>query len=219
MSSNQDSINKTKEECERIIQHIRNCGDGFFDKLPQPYGILFSELENKIVIDDSWGEFKETGIKAKNDALEKLKKSFNEKSDESQKPVGDTRIIKQYIGYLKQKSDLETQLKATKMHLDELQPGVLKYFSTTGLDQVKTDGMTLFPQCLVWAKYNDGYGTDNAAEHLKENGFPEFAKPKTNIQGLTSFLRECVAEEKSIPEAIAKVVHPTEVWKVGYKSS
>jgi seryl-tRNA synthetase len=41
---------------KRMITHIRQCGLGFIDGQRYPYPILFRELEEKVVIDDNFGD-------------------------------------------------------------------------------------------------------------------------------------------------------------------
>lgn len=60
----------------RMIQHIVNCGNGFIDGATYPYGVLFHELEEKIVYDDAtFAEFKDEAIAARDAALKKLRDS------------------------------------------------------------------------------------------------------------------------------------------------
>lgn len=58
---------------KRMVQHIVDCGNGFIGGSPQSFGILFYELENKIIIDDSFEEFRQEAEKARSDSLQKLK--------------------------------------------------------------------------------------------------------------------------------------------------
>lgn len=60
------------------IQHIKNCAMGLIGDAPQPYELLFRELEEKIVVDESWEEFEAEAHRAKADALATLKAAFAE---------------------------------------------------------------------------------------------------------------------------------------------
>lgn len=62
--------------CKAVIQHIENCGRGMIDGAQQPFALLFYELEEKIVIDSSLGEFEGEANKVKAAALERLKAAF-----------------------------------------------------------------------------------------------------------------------------------------------
>ncbi|MBB3453932.1 chemotaxis protein histidine kinase CheA [Rhizobium sp. BK313] len=62
--------------CLSIIKHIEDCGNGFIGGEPQPYGILFRELEEKIVINSELGEFEEQARVAHRIATDKLKAAF-----------------------------------------------------------------------------------------------------------------------------------------------
>jgi len=59
---------------ERMIRHIIDCGNGFIGGEPHSYGLLFHELEEKIIIDESFEEFREQAEGAKAAALLKLTK-------------------------------------------------------------------------------------------------------------------------------------------------
>ena len=59
---------------ESMIKHINQCAHGFIGGEPQSFGILFYELNDKIIIDDSWGEFEAPAIEARSKALSTLKK-------------------------------------------------------------------------------------------------------------------------------------------------
>lgn len=61
---------------KRMLRHIEECGKGFIDGEPHPFAILFRELEEKIVIDETFGEFAEQAQVAKRIALDKLKTAF-----------------------------------------------------------------------------------------------------------------------------------------------
>lgn len=57
---------------KRMIQHIVDCGNGFIGGSPQPFGVLFRELESKIVINEGFEEFQQQAVTAKNEAIQKL---------------------------------------------------------------------------------------------------------------------------------------------------
>lgn len=58
---------------KRMVQHIIDCGNGFIGGSPQSFGVLFYELENKIVIDESFEEFRQEAETARSESLQKLK--------------------------------------------------------------------------------------------------------------------------------------------------
>jgi hypothetical protein len=61
-----------------MIRHIEDCGVGLIGGQPQPFAVLFRELEEKIVVDEKFEEFEAEAHRAKAAALHKLKKSFDE---------------------------------------------------------------------------------------------------------------------------------------------
>lgn len=61
-----------------MIQHIKDCANGFIGGQPQSFGILFSELEEKVIVDQTWEEFEAEAHREKEAALKTLKLAFEE---------------------------------------------------------------------------------------------------------------------------------------------
>lgn len=61
-----------------LIAHIEACGNGMIGGELQPFGVLFRELEEKIVVGPSFEEFEADAHRAKDGALAKLKVAFAE---------------------------------------------------------------------------------------------------------------------------------------------
>ncbi len=68
---------------QRMLKHIENCGMGFIDAKPYPLGMLIYELEQKVVIDDEWAEFKDPAIQLKAEILKKLYNAQEKQAEES----------------------------------------------------------------------------------------------------------------------------------------
>ncbi|WP_149344740.1 hypothetical protein [Neorhizobium sp. P12A] len=62
--------------CLAIIKHIEDCGNGLIGGEPQAFGLLFYELEQKIVINSDLGEFEDQARTAHRIATEKLTAAF-----------------------------------------------------------------------------------------------------------------------------------------------
>ena len=61
-----------------MIRHIEDCGLGLIGGQPQPFALLFRELEEKIIVDEKFEEFEAEAHRVKAAALAKLKVSFDE---------------------------------------------------------------------------------------------------------------------------------------------
>jgi colicin import membrane protein len=59
--------------CKAIIHHIEECGRGFIAGAPQAYAVLLHELEERIVIDDTFREFEPAARQALAVALERIR--------------------------------------------------------------------------------------------------------------------------------------------------
>lgn len=66
------------ERHNSMIRHIEDCGLGLIGGTPQPFALLFRELEEKIIVDEKFEEFEAEAHRAKTTALAKLKASFEE---------------------------------------------------------------------------------------------------------------------------------------------
>ncbi|WP_207936442.1 hypothetical protein [Pseudomonas sp. 51_B] len=66
------------EKHNSMIRHIEDCGLGLIGGQPQPFELLFRELEEKIIVDATFEEFEAEAHRAKTTALAKLKASFEE---------------------------------------------------------------------------------------------------------------------------------------------
>lgn len=64
------------EYYQSLMKHIQDCGLGFIGGQPQPAGLLLCELEEKIIIDASWGEFASEASIAKEAALKKVREAI-----------------------------------------------------------------------------------------------------------------------------------------------
>lgn len=60
--------------CKRLIEHVKECGEGRIDGETYPYAILFRELDEKITFDENtFGEFLPQAVAAYEAATAKLK--------------------------------------------------------------------------------------------------------------------------------------------------
>lgn len=64
------------ENCKATIRHIEECGRGFIGGAQHSYVILLRELEEKVVIDGTFGEFEAEAVKARDAALERIKEAM-----------------------------------------------------------------------------------------------------------------------------------------------
>jgi colicin import membrane protein len=102
---------------KRMIGHIKYCGIGLIGGQPQPFGVLMYELENKIIIDDSFEEFKEEAIKTKEWAISNLisiKDKEGKKSKEIAEQARKAEIQRQQEEAQRQKEERDRQKAETE---------------------------------------------------------------------------------------------------------
>jgi hypothetical protein len=62
----------------RMLQHVKNCGFGFIDEQPQPYGILQYELTDKIkYTEDNFGDWLPQALIARDEALKSIQRGID----------------------------------------------------------------------------------------------------------------------------------------------
>jgi len=152
-------MNKSQREqsyYESMIQHIKNCGLGMIGGQPQPLGILLYEVEEKIIIDSSWGEFEEPALAAREKVLsvlhasqKKAHSSINFEEDITG-PTNEqlTEISKLASIQQRQEADVEklegllkTAKKALRKTSEDDLPGAMQ---AAGMEEFKTiTGLTV----------------------------------------------------------------------------
>jgi hypothetical protein len=133
---------------KRMVQHIVDCGNGFIGGSPQSFGILFYELENKIVIDDSFEEFQQQAEVAKNESIQKLKdcqeRQENDRVAAEAKAKRDTEIAADNArqAEINKQQDLAAQAKADResreadtKHKGGINTKAMNDFISCGLDE------------------------------------------------------------------------------------
>jgi len=131
---------------KRMIQHIVDCGNGFIGGSPQPFGILFRELDSKIVINESFEEFQQQAESAKNEAIQKLKdcqqSQENDRIETEDKAKRDSEIAAENarLAEVKRQQDLADQQKhdqamrkADKNHKGNINRTAMEAFIHAGL--------------------------------------------------------------------------------------
>jgi len=134
---------------QRMIQHIVGCGNGLIGGSPQPFGLLFYELENKIVIDESFEEFRAAAELAKNEAIQKLKdcqeKQGKDREEAEQQAKRDTDAAAENArrAVLRSQQDdadriarEKSRLEADKKHTRGVKTMAMNDFIAFGVDPV-----------------------------------------------------------------------------------
>lgn len=104
---------------KRMIKHIEDCGNGFIGGEIHSYGILFHELEEKIVIDESFEEFREQAEKARDGALLKLK-AMQEKDAERAEEAAELEERRQAEAGKEAEAFDKAKREANKKHIGKI---------------------------------------------------------------------------------------------------
>lgn len=132
---------------KRMVQHIVDCGNGFIGGSPQSFGILFYELENKIVIDEKFEEFQQEAEAARNESIQKLKncqeKQAKDREDAEAKTIRDNEIaaenarlaeVQRQNNIAEQQNREQAKLEADKNHVASIKRDIMADFISIGLD-------------------------------------------------------------------------------------
>lgn len=103
------------------LQHIIDCGNGLIGGSPQPFAVLFHELEERVIIDASFEEYEAEAIIAKAAALEKLRIEFDAaaKREAEQAELAKLRAEKEERDRLDREADIRAQAAAEERKRNE----------------------------------------------------------------------------------------------------
>jgi len=127
--------------------------------------------------------------------------------------------LKTYAKLLKQKNELEAELKSVKGKMSDIEDDILDYFAENGVDQIRVDGVTLYPRSQLWASAK----TETEMKILAEHGHQDLVEEKVNTHRLSALIREMLQETENktleeLPEW-TEILSISERFKVGYRSS
>ena len=127
--------------------------------------------------------------------------------------------LKTYAKMLKKKNELEAELKSVKGKMSDIEDDILDYFAENGVDQIRVDGVTLYPRSQLWASAK----TETEMKILAEHGHQDLVEEKVNTHRLSALIREMLQETENktleeLPEW-TEILSISERFKVGYRSS
>lgn len=96
------------------MQAIVDCGNGLIGGQPQPFGLLIYELKERIVIDDSYGEFREEAQRLHAEATAKINTAF----EEHRKREAEARELEQLRKEKQEREQKEEAERAEKLRLE-----------------------------------------------------------------------------------------------------
>lgn len=123
--------------------------------------------------------------------------------------------MKNLIALIKQKRQLEDDLKAVKEKISVAEPVVLAEFQREGVDKITLHGTTLYLRREIWAGKEPGIESDVAIKALIDAGLDEYAAPKINYSSLSAYFRELDKENEPLPAALVGVLRPVEKFRLG----
>jgi len=138
-----------------MIRYIVDCGNGFIGGELQAYGILHYELTDKIVIDDSFEEFKDEAIEARAAALKRLEdvqENTRKKAEEAEvraknaeaQAAKDSEVAaenakQQQIQVQKDKeaaeAEAQAKLESNKAHIGRIRKAAKESFMSMGYSE------------------------------------------------------------------------------------
>jgi len=129
------------------------------------------------------------------------------------------KVLKKYAELTKEKTRLNAELNKVKQEMKEIEEEVLEYFAENGIDNIKVNGLTLYPKSQVWASAK----TDEELKVLIENGHADLVEEKVNTHSLSALVREMLeqTEQKTLEELPewTEILNISEKFTIGHRSS
>ena len=121
--------------------------------------------------------------------------------------------VKRIVAIKNELDELDGQMKALKAEYDKLEPEVIEYMSSEGIQNLAVDGRTVYVKRQLWASVNQG--NPAALDILRDNGLSDFIEEKVNSNRISSFVREFEKNEEEIPGWCRDALNITEKYSVG----
>ena len=138
----------------------------------------------------------------------------------SEHPVNRNEIVHEYIKLTKQKRSLETQLNAVKNSLTNIESMVIDYFTTEGIQNLKTTDGTAYLSMSVHASLlaDENGEFEGAFAALKEANLDYLIKQGVNSQSLSGYVRQQRKMEEPIPPGVVPFIRIHEQPRIGVNS-
>lgn len=116
-----------------------------------------------------------------------------------------------YASFVKQKRELDTQLKLIQATLDALEEPLLEQMAENGMQSMRVAGMTLYILPQLWAgavmrevTLPDGTiavvgNKQETCDALIEVGQAQFVEPSFNVQTVSAWVREFPKDDTGMP--------------------
>ena len=127
--------------------------------------------------------------------------------------------VKRFAQLAVEKGSLKDRLTAIEAEMGILEPTVLEWFASNGVDRVKVDGQTLHLKMELWAGRANGVTNEQAIEALRAAGLDEMAAPRINTQTLSAYCRELIRNGEPLPASFGGIIVVHETAKVGTRRS
>lgn len=139
-------------------------------------------------------------------------------------PVGigvDPQLLRQVKAWEDERKEHSRRIKELVALIDEGQAQLTEQYVAAGTDEIRLDGIKGTLRSTIWARKRAEETTAaEIAAALRADGLAHMVTPEGyNSNVLSAWLRDLEAEGKPIPPNVAKLIEPSEVWKVGFTSS
>jgi hypothetical protein len=117
-------------------------------------------------------------------------------------PVTQHDSLSQFVALDKERRQVEARLDAIKKEQAILQDALLDEWADRGQQSANVDGLTIYiARDFICSKKSE-ISTEQIIEVLRQNGLEQCVQTGYNATGLKAFVKEQLASESEIPEAL-----------------
>lgn len=128
-------------------------------------------------------------------------------------------LLGEYAALTKEKGELNAALNGVTRRMGELEPTVLDYFAQHGVNQVRVEGVTLYPLRQQFARMKPDTDRDTASQALRDAGLGDYVSETFNLNSLSAFFREAERNGEELHPAVHAAFDVIDKWRVGARTS
>lgn len=132
-----------------------------------------------------------------------------------------TELARQFSKLIEQKKKNDTAEKDIALQMSRLEEQLINAMSEEGVQNISLDtGMTVYRKTDKFYGAAEGVSKEDLVQELgRHPQTMDLVAPSYNANSLRSRMKEIESNEESLPEELKRMIHVTEKFRVGYRSS
>jgi hypothetical protein len=130
----------------------------------------------------------------------------------------DIELARRFGALVKEKRDLEAELRRVKDEMGTLEPLVLDEMQNNQMDRMHLDGQTIYMHRILTSKAKGG-NRNAVVAALKAEGLGDLVAEGYNANSLSAWVREQLAADEPLPPLLAATLDLEEIVSIRGRQS